>query len=202
MRRFIFGSVVSTALVLTLATPALAAPPIREDGTVTSASAFAGSCETTGGGGVVCTDQHVDAFQTGPESWAVCVGRFTYAISASGRFRPISDENGCADVTASPLTIAPDFLSASIAPTLVPLLSCNRRTCTEAGAVTVSAELVSAGQIFESSNRGTFSDGTCTYRFTSSTVSTGGSAEITVDVSTVAGQSWYGSEDFRFTQRC
>jgi hypothetical protein len=202
MRRFIFGSVVSTALVLTLATPALAAPPIREDGTINSASAFAGSCEPSSGGGVVCSDQYVDAFQTGPESWAVCVGRFTYAISANGRFRGISDESGCADLTASALTIAPDFLSASIAPTVVPLLSCNRRGCTEAGSVTVSAELVSSGQIFESTNRGTFSDGTCTYRFTSSAVGTDGPAEITMDGATVAGQGSYVSEDFRFTQRC
>jgi hypothetical protein len=202
MRRFIFGTLVSTALVFTIATPALAAPPIREDGTVSRASAFAGSCETTGGGGMVCTDQYVETFQSGPESWSVCVGRFTYSISATGRFRSISDENGCADLSDSALTIAPDLLTASIAPTDVPLLSCNRRGCTEAGALTVSAELASGGQIYESTNRGTFSDGTCTYRFTSSTVSTDGPAEITVDGSTVVGQGSYESEDFRFTTRC
>jgi len=202
MRRFIFGTLVSTALVLTIATPALGAPPIREDGTVTSASAFAGSCETTGGGGMVCTDQFVETFQTGPESWAVCVGRFTYSISASGRFRSISDESGCADLTDSALTIAPDFLSASIAPTVVPVVSCSRRACTDAGAVTASAELVSSGQIFESTNRGTFNDGTCTYRFTSSTVSTNGPATITVDGSAAVGEGSYGSEDFRITSRC
>lgn len=202
MRRFMFGSLISTALVLTLATPALAAPPIREDGTVTSANAFAGSCVAAGGGGLVCSDQFVDAFQTGLESWAVCFGRFTYAISASGRFRSISEESGCADLTASALTIAPDFLGARIAPTVVPLLTCNRRGCTDAGEVSVSAELVSNGQLFESTNRGTFSDGTCTYRFTSSAVSTNGPAHITVDGSTVSGEGSYFSEDFRITSRC
>jgi hypothetical protein len=202
MRRFMTGSVVSMALVLTLATPALAAPPIREDGSVTSGSAFAGSCETTGGGGVVCSDQYVETFQIGPESWAVCVGRFTYAVSASGRFRSISEESGCADLSASALTLAPDFLSASIAPSVVSLLSCNRRDCTEAGAVTVSAELVSSGQITESTNRGTFNDGVCAHRFTSSSLSTNGPAEITVDGSTVSGEGSYGSEEFRFTARC
>lgn len=202
MRRLVFGSLLSTALVLTLAAPALAAPPIREDGTVTNASAFAGSCEPAGGGGVVCTDQYVDTFQTGPESWAVCVGRLTYSISASGRFRQISNENGCADLTASALTIAPDFRSASIAPTVVELLSCNRRSCTDAGAITVSAELVSGGQVFESTNRGTFSDGTCTYRFTSAVVGTDGPAEITIDGVTLAGQGSYSSEEFSITSRC
>lgn len=202
MRRFMTGSVVSLALVLTLATPALAAPPIREDGTVTGASAFAGACEPAPGGSVECSDQYVEAFQTGPDSWAVCVGRFTYAISASGRFRSISDESGCVDLSANPLTIAPDFLSATIAPTVVPLLSCNRRGCTEAGAISVSADLASSGQIFESTNRGTFSDGTCSYRFTSSVLGTDGPAEITMDGSTVLGQGSYSSEDFTITSRC
>lgn len=202
MRRVLFGSILSTALVLTLAAPALAAPPIREDGTVTNASAFAGVCEATSGGGMVCSDQYVDAFQTGPESWAVCVGRFTYAISAAGRFRSISDESGCTDLTADPVTIASDFLSASIAPTVVPLVSCNRRSCTEARAITASADLASSGQLFESTNRGTFNDGVCTYRFTSTAVSTNGSAEITLDGVTVAGQGMYSSEEFRFTTRC
>lgn len=202
MRRFMFGVIASTTLVLTFATPALAAPPIREDGTVTYASAFAGSCEPTGGGGVLCTDQFVDAFQTGPDSWAVCIGRFSYTISASGRFRSVSEESGCADATAAVLTIDPAFLSASIAPIAVPLLSCNRRGCTEASVVTVSAELVSTGQIFESTNRGTFSDGTCTYRFTSSATSSDASAQITMDGSTVSGFGSYTNEDFRFTSRC
>ena len=202
MRRFMTGSVVSLALVLILATPALAAPPIREDGTVTGANAFAGSCEPAAGGSVECTDQYVDAFQTGPESWAVCVGRFTYAISASGRFRSISDESGCVDLVANPLTIAPDFLSAAIAPSVVPLLTCNRRGCTDAGAITVSAELASSGQVFESTNRGTFSDGTCTYRFTSSATGTNGPAQITIDGSTALGEGSYSSEEFSITSRC
>ena len=91
---------------------------------------------------------------------------------------------------------------ASIAPTVVELVSCNRRSCTEAGAITVSAELVSGGQVFESTNRGTFSDGTCTYRFTSSAVGTDGPAEITLDGGTVIGQGSYSSEEFSIASRC
>jgi hypothetical protein len=72
----------------------------------------------------------------------------------------------------------------------------------EADVVTVSVDLMSNGQIFESTNRGTFSDGTCTYRFTSSATSAGGSAEITVDGVSVAGEGSYTTEEFRFTTRC
>jgi len=202
MRRVIAGFVTSTVLLLTLAAPVLGAPPIREDGTVTFANAFSSACETTGGGGQTCTDTFVDSFQVAPDLWVVCVGRFSYAIAPNGRFRQISNESGCTELAANPLTIAADFLSASLSPTQVTLFSCNRQGCTEGDTVNVSVEWTSTGQIFEFSNRGTFRDGTCTFRFSSSGKQSEGTADITLDSSTIGGNGFYSMEEFRISQHC
>jgi len=202
MRRVIAGLVTSAVLLLTLAAPALGAPPIREDGTVSNASAFNNACETSGGGGQTCTDTFVDSFQVAPDLWVVCVGRFNYAITPNGRFRPIGNESGCAELATNPLTIAADFLSASLSPTQVTLFSCNRQGCTESDAVMVSAAWTSTGQVIEFSNRDTFSDGTCTYRFTSTGMQSQATADITIDGTTIGGNGFYSMEEFRFTIRC
>ncbi len=92
----------------------------------------------------MCTGTSIFVFPNGDGTESACVDVFTYSISSNGRFRFISDENGCAPTSAP--TVGTD-LSVTLAPTNVTLSSCNRRSCTPSRTVTVAASDTPSGPI-------------------------------------------------------
>jgi hypothetical protein len=129
---------------------------------------------TTSGGKTTCTDTSVSAQQDG-SSYDVCADVFKYSISRRGDFTVISETYGCA-IGVSTVTIGTD-LSASIAPTDVPLQTCTNKSCTDAGTVTVAADGTPTSAIQTTSGRITTTDGSCTTRtsFTDKSVDVAGS---------------------------
>jgi hypothetical protein len=193
MRRVVGSIVMLPILLLVLVAPAAAAPPLKESGTQEHMSAFSTVCS-----GSTCTDTFVDAFTVEEGLVVVCVGQFTYN-NRNGRI--ISQESGCSEPSADGLVVTDD-LSASLAETSVTFMQCNQRGCTEGDTVTVSAELTSVGPVFTFTDRGTFSDGTCTFRFRSSGEQSEAAGTLTIDGETLDANGFVGISEFTVSSRC
>src|SRR5688500_2314222 len=193
MRRIFVSLAVLPILLLLLAAPAAAAPPLKESGTQESISAFTSSCT-----GNTCTDTILDAFTVGDGLMVICVSEFTFN-TRNGRL--ISEESGCSDPVPDNLDVSDD-LSASLGETSVTLLSCDEQGCTEGDTVTVSAELTAFGPVFTDSQRGTFSDGTCTFRFRSTGEQSEAAGTLTIDGQTLDANGFVGVSQFTVSSRC
>jgi hypothetical protein len=142
----------------------------------------------------------VDVFTVGDGVIVVCVSEFTFNIHTG---RQISEESGCSDeISASALEISDDLSSASLSPTAVTFFNCNQRGCVEGDTVTVSAELTGFGPVFTDSQRFTFSDGTCTFRFSSSGEQRQATGTLTIDGDTVSAEGSIGMGTFTEMVRC
>jgi hypothetical protein len=133
-----------------------------------------------------------------PDTLVVCLSTYTYSIR-TGRIQ--SEASGCQETSPDALTITEDF-DVTLAETTITFMECNQRGCRETDTVTVSAHDSAVSPIFTHSDRGTFSDGTCTFRYSSS----GEGAEVagTMTIDGVVYEQ-FGSADvttFRVTQRC
>jgi hypothetical protein len=189
MRRLLPPLVIVPVLMLLLVAPAAAAPPYRESGTQEYLLAVSTAC-----GGSTCTDTVVDAFTIDSETLIVCVSEYTYNVR-NGRLT--SERNGCTDTSPELLTVTSGF-DASLSEVAVPL--CGPRSCDE---VSVAADLQYAGgPIYSDSSRGSFSDGTCTYRYSSSGESADAYGTISLDGTTADAFGSVGTSEYRVTERC
>lgn len=193
MRRIFVSLVVLPIILVLFAAPAAAAPPLRESGTQEFLSAFSTTCS-----GMTCTDTFVDAFTVEEGLVVVCVSQFTYNVR-NGRI--VSEESGCSEPSPDGLVVTDD-LSASLAETSVTFFECDQRGCTEGDTVTVSAELTSFGPVFTFTDRGTFSDGTCTFRFRSSGEQSEATGTLTIDGETLDANGFVGTSEFTVSTRC
>jgi hypothetical protein len=195
MRRLIASAAALPILVLLLAGPVAAAPPVKDSGTQVFFSAFSTDC-----GPSTCTETFVDVFQVSDESLVVCLFQATFNIHTG---RAISEDGACSEeVSGDALVVADDLSSASVSPTDVTFFNCNQQGCTEGDTVTVSAELTGSGPIFTDRTRSTFSDGTCTVTFTSSGEQRQATGTITLDGDTLAADGNIGIGKFSVMERC
>jgi hypothetical protein len=159
MRRI--GVVLAAVPLMLLLTVGSAAADTSPNGT----NFFSGNttCSTTGGR-QVCTDSNlfVSSNEDGSDG-PPCLEIFKYSIGANGKFSVISDEFGCA--TSGTMTVGAD-LSVDLSATQITLDSCNRRTCTSARTVTVSASDTPTGPVSTTTTRSTTKSGGCTTRTT------------------------------------
>ena len=193
MRRSFVPLIAVPVLLLMLAAPVAAAPPMRESGTQQSLSSVATTCS-----GATCTDTIVDAFTVDSETLVVCLSSYTYNVRTG---RLVSQESGCTETSPGALTITADF-KVTLTDTTITLATCNQRGCTEGDTVTVSAQDTAVGPVFTETGSGTFSDGTCTsrYRFTSESAPVAGT--MTID-GVVLQQSGFASiSQFTVSTRC
>jgi hypothetical protein len=193
MRRVVGFTILLPILLLVLAAPVAAAPPLKESGTQEQMSAFSTACS-----GSTCTDTFVDAFTVEEGLVVVCVGQVTYNVRNG---RVISEESGCSEPSADGLVVTDD-LNASLAETSVTFIECNQQGCTEGDTVTVSAELTSFGPVFTFTDRGTFSDGTCTFRFRSSGEQSEAAGTLTIDGETLDANGFVVVSEFTVSSRC
>jgi hypothetical protein len=194
MRRMLFPVAIVPILLLAIAAPVAAAPPLKESGTQVSLFSVSTSC-----GGSFCTDTVLDAFTIDSETLLVCVNWYTYSIR-TGQLR--SQEGGCTETSPDALTITESF-NVTLSDTTVVIVECNRRGCMETGSVTVSASDSAVSPIFTDSSRGTFSDGECTYRYRSESTSAQVAGTMTIDG--VVYEQQFGSasvSSFTVTSRC
>jgi hypothetical protein len=187
------------AIVLAMAAPAAAAPPVKESGSYQYASAWSSTCDQQGGGQTTCTESYLDAF-TGPDYADVCVYIVSYAFSTRGPGRLISEVSGCSP--ANGFSVAGDLASASVGSTTIPVYSCGRRSCTDAGTVDVSASWLAVGTVNTYSGRSTYTEGTCTYRQTFSGASAEAAASVTIDGTSSDAYGWMSREEYTVTVRC
>jgi hypothetical protein len=82
--------------------------------------------------------------------------------------------------------ISDDLSSASLSDTDVTFFDCNQQGCVEGDTVTVSAELTGFGPVFTDTQRFTFDDGTCTFRFSSSGEQRQATGTLTIDGETLS----------------
>ena len=150
MRRMLIPVAIVPILLLAIAAPVAAAPPLKESGTQQSLFSVSTSCV-----GSFCTDTVLDAFNIDPDTLLVCVNRYTYSIR-TGQLR--SQEGGCTETSPDALTISESF-DVTLAETTVIFEECNRRGCTVTDSVTVSADDSAVSPIFSETSRGTFTDG-------------------------------------------
>lgn len=195
MRRFVVSIAALPILVLLFAVPAAAAPPVKDSGTQTSFSAFSIDCGPT-----ICTDATVDAFTVSDGTIVVCLFESRTNIHTG---RIISQDGACSEeISSDALDIDEDLSSASLAPTDVTFINCNQQGCTEGDTVTVSAELTAFGPTFTDKQRSTFSDGICTFTFSSSGEQRQATGTISLDGETLAADGFIGIGKFSFTERC
>lgn len=195
MRRIVGSILLLAALVLLLAAPVAAAPPVKDSSDQVFLSAFSSEC-----GPSTCTDTNVDVFTVADGFIVVCMQEVTYNLRTG---RLISQQQGCSDETPSDaLVVSDDLSSATLAPTAVTFFTCNQRGCVEGETVIVSAELTADGPTFTSTDRGTFSDGTCTVRFTSSNEQRQATGTLTIDDETMSANGSIGTGQFTFMERC
>ena len=196
------------ALLLTFAAPVSAdtsgSRPFRESGTFKSLESYSSECvpqraRTT------CTETSLSAFSISPTEVVVCVSTYEYTYSErTGRGRFIGEESGCSEpVPSSTLNITQsrDQLTATLAPTDVTFYECDRRGCTETKTVTVSAS-DSGGPVQSFSSRGSFKDGTCTYRYSESGVSAPVTGTLTIDGVTLDESGWASQSQFKVQENC
>lgn len=200
MRRFLVPVIVVPMLLLALAAPALAAPPLKESGTSMYFSSYSSVC--TEGGSPTCTDTSLEAFSIAPDTIVVCLNTYTYSTRT---YRLISQESGCTETSSTALTFTSDF-TVALSDTSVTVVefSCGPRRCTEGGSrtVTVSALDSAVGPIFTSSGRSTFSDGTCTYRYSFTDESAELAGTMTIDGVTMDQSGWGSVSEYTVSARC
>ena len=172
MRRLLLPITLASMLVLAVAAPVAAAPPLKESGTQTQFFSVSSECSAR-----TCTDTILDAFMIDSETLIVCVERITYS-TRTGQIR--SQAGGCGETSPAALTITSSF-EVTLDETTVSVFQCNQRECRETGTLTVSAHDFAVGPVFTSSDRGTFSDGTCTYRYRSTTEGAEVAGTMTID---------------------
>lgn len=195
MRRFAASLAALPILVLLLAAPSAAAPPVKDSSTQVSLSAFSFDCGPT-----ICTDTTVDVFTVSDETMVVCLSESRFNIHTG---RLISQDSACSDeVSSDSLVIDNDLSSASLSPTDITFLNCNRQGCVEGDTVTVSAELTASGPTSTDRSRSTFTDGTCTITFTSSGEQRQATGTVTIDGETLAADGSIGMGKFTFMERC
>jgi hypothetical protein len=203
MRRIALVCSTVALLHATAAAPALAAQPFKESGTQNYFFSFSSDCSGTGNR-TTCDEAYLDVFPVAPDTSVVCLSMYTFAFNErNGRGRLISDENGCTETASSALdvTVSGDTLTATLSNTQVDLFSCNQRTCTEAGSVTVSAS-DSGSPVGSYTNRGTFRDGNCTFRFAVSGQQAEVTGTMTIDGTELAQQGNASTEDYRVSEQC
>jgi hypothetical protein len=193
MRRLLISFTALPILVLALAAPAAAAPPLRESGTQASFFSFNTICS-----GATCTDTYVDAFNIDSETLVVCLSSYTYNVHTG---RLVSQESGCIETSPEALTISSDF-TVTLAETAITLFDCNRHACTEGDTLTVSAQDSAVGPVFTDSGRGTSSDGTCTYRYSFSSESAEVAGTMTIDGVTLEQSGFASISQFTVSSRC
>jgi hypothetical protein len=195
MRRISASAVIFPLLLLLLAAPVAAAPPVKESGSQDFLSAFNTTC-----GPSTCTDTSIDVFTIEDGSMIVCVSEFTFNVRSG---RVVSQESGCSDPTSTDaLTVSGDLSSASLDPTSITFFDCNQRGCVEGDTVVVSAELTGFGPVFSDTQRGTFTDGNCTVRFSSSGDQRQATGTLTIDGESLSADGSIGSGTFSFMERC
>jgi hypothetical protein len=204
MRRIFSTLVVMGGLVMGAAIPAAAAPPMKESGTSSTLYSYTTSCEAVKGR-TVCTDIFLDAYTDTSGSSQVCVSVEQYAVG-SRRSGSISSESGCTEVDPSAITVT-SSLNATVSNTTVTLQSynCDRQgECTVTGTrdVTVSASDQPVGPISSGTSRGTFTDGDCTYRYTSTSTSAEVAGTITLDGATYDEQGFADTSVYKVSTRC
>ncbi len=180
MRRLFVPAIVIPMLLLAMAAPAAAAPPFKESGTQQSFYSVSSTCS-----GNTCTDLVLDAWMMDSETLLVCLYEYTYNMRTG---RVVSEESNCDTTSPDALTITGDW-DVTLAETTIPVMRCDRRGCEYTGeTITVSAHDTATGAVFTHSDRGTFSDGECTYRYRS----TGTSAEVagTMTIDGVVYEQW------------
>lgn len=192
-RRFIVPFVAVPVLLLALAAPTLAAPPLKESGTQQSFNSYAFECS-----GATCTDTSLYAYTLDAETLEVCLEITTFNWRTN---RLVAGEFGCTWTDPSALDITADF-TVTLAQTSIALSDCNRRGCTESRTVTVSAQDSAAGPVFTESSRGTFSDGTCTYRYSSSSQSADIAGTMWIDGAAVEQSGYASISQYSVTSRC
>lgn len=200
MRRLVVVLVTLGVLLLALAQPAAAAPPTRESGEYSWADGGFRQCEPSGGG-QICTETSLSVHEA-PEGASACLSRYTYSISANGRYRHISDSFGCADIAPDAFTVASDMSVATLAATVIPMTSCSRRTCSEEGTVTVSARFIGRGEVYTYSGRGSFTENDCRYRYSYDGANREAQARIWIDGQRYVGRGSFGVENYRFSSTC
>lgn len=192
-RRFIVPFVAVPVLLLAMAAPTLAAPPLKESGTQQSLNSYAFECS-----GATCTATSLYAYVLDAETLEVCLDITTFNWRTN---RFVSGEFGCTWTDPSALDITAEF-DVSLAETSITLSDCNRRGCTESRTVTVSAQDGAVGPVFSESSRGTFSDGTCTYRFSSSSESAEVAGTMWIDGVAVDQSGSASISQYSVTSRC
>ena len=195
MRRRSFVPLIAVpVLLLALAAPVAAAPPMRESGTQQS----------------LFERRHVlfGVHLHGHGRWmpSPSTPRHSSCASARSRTTParaasVSQESGCTETSPGALTVTGDF-TATLAPTTITFASCDRRGCTEGRTVTVSAQDSAVGPVFTETGRGTFSDGACTSRYSFASQSAQVAGTLTVDGATQQQSGFAGISQFKVTTRC
>ena len=193
MRRVVVSVGLLPILLFMLAAPAAAAPPLRESGTQKQFFSVSSTCSQNS-----CTDTFLDAFSIDANTLLVCVSSFTYNIRTG---RPISQESGCSETSNDALVIGND-LSATLAETAVTFVDCNRRGCVEGDTVIVSASDTAFGPVFSETGRGTFTDGTCTFRFRFTSTSSEVAGTMTIDGVVYEQSGFAGISEFTVSSRC
>jgi hypothetical protein len=153
----------------------------------------------------VCTDISLNAYTDTSGVSQVCVSVDKYAVGGR-RSGSISSEYGCTDVDPSAITVT-SSLNATVSDTTVNLASynCGRQgECTVTGTreVTVSASDQPAGPVSSGISRGTFTEGGCTYRYTSTSSSAEVAGTITLDGVVYEEQGFVDTVEYKVTSRC
>jgi hypothetical protein len=193
MRRLLISIAAIPILLLTLAGTAAAAPPLRESGTQVSFSSQASACSTA-----TCTDTYLDVYNADAQTYVVCLTSYTYSIRTG---RLISEESGCTETSSAVLSITDDF-TVTLTETPITLFECNQRTCSESDTITVSAQDSAIGPVATETGRGTFSDGTCTYRYSTTSESALVAGTMTIDGVTVDQSGFAYVSEFTVSTRC
>jgi hypothetical protein len=128
----------------------------------------------------------------------VCLSTATYVLNRD-RFNLRSQEYGCTEVPASALSLTSD-LTATLASTTVTLTSEGRRS--QSREVTVSAHDEAVGPVRTSSGRGSFRDGTCTYRYSYTERSAEVAGTITIDGTPLQESGFAAVGESTFSERC
>ena len=200
MRRALLTTLALGGMLVGTAAPAAAAPPerMKESGNFAYLSSTTGDCREQGANRTTCSDITLDASTTSGGTVVVCVYTATYAFDSNReRFKLRSSESGCTEADASTLTVT-DGLVATLAPTTVTLE--DRGSATRE--VTVSAQDSPTGPIGTSTGRGTFTDGTCTFRYSYTEQSAEVAGTITLDGTTFNEFGFAASGENTVTQRC
>lgn len=192
-RRLIIPFLAVPILLLAIAAPALGAPPLKESGTQLNFESYAYTCS-----GATCTQTAVYAYSQDSAALEVCLEVTTFNWRNN---RMVSGEFGCTSTDPSALLITTDF-TVTLSETSILLSDCNRQGCTVSRTAIVSAEDSAVGPVRSESSRGSFSDGTCTYRYASSSQSAELVGTMWIDGSAVEQSGFAAISEFTVVSRC